>query len=130
MASASATISIGDLARRSGVPASTLRYYESVGLLPPPRRVSGRRRYHADVLRRLTWIRVAQQAGFSLAEIQTLLDGFSHEVSPADRWQVLAPERLCRIDEEVERLLAMRARLQRGPDCSCATMEQCLAASG
>ena len=53
---------------------STLRYYESIGLLPAPQRVSGRRRYDAGVLQRLEIIRTAQQAGFTLAELRVLFD--------------------------------------------------------
>jgi MerR family transcriptional regulator, redox-sensitive transcriptional activator SoxR len=130
MAGTATTVSIGGLAKQSGLPTSTLRYYEFIGLLPPPRRVSGRRRYDADsTQRRLTWIRHARAAGFSLAEVQTLFEGFAYDVAPATRWELLAPDRLAKIDDEVERLLAMKALLQQGPECSCATMDQCLSGS-
>src|SRR3954452_18111646 len=67
-------LSIGELARRAGRPASTIRYYESIGVLPEPERVSGRRRYTPEVLRRLATIDVAQQVGFTLDEIRELLN--------------------------------------------------------
>ncbi|HEX2211710.1 MAG TPA: MerR family transcriptional regulator, partial [Longimicrobium sp.] len=64
-------LSIGEVARRTGVAASALRYWEDAGLLPAPRRVGGRRRYDADAVRRVEVLRSAQQAGFTLAEIRT-----------------------------------------------------------
>ena len=63
-------MAIGEVARRAGVRASALRYYESIGILPAPRRVNGRRRYDGEVLELLTVVRVAQQAGFTAAEIR------------------------------------------------------------
>ena len=69
------TLSIGEVASRAGVRASSIRYYESVGVLPEPVRESGRRRYGPDAVDRLRAIAVAQQAGFSLDEISELLDG-------------------------------------------------------
>src|SRR5215203_3264259 len=80
-------MSIGQVARRAGVKPSALRYYEGVGLLPPPERANGRRRYDGEVLRkvldRLAVVRVAQQAGFTISEIRTLLDGFSEDTPPS-----------------------------------------------
>ena len=66
-------LSIGDVARRSGVAATTLRYYEDAGLLHPPRRVGGRRRYDQSVMTRLEIIACCKAAGFSLDEIRVLL---------------------------------------------------------
>lgn len=63
-------LTIGETARRAGVRPSALRYYESVGLLDAPRRISGRRRYDSQVLNRLSVIRLAQDAGFTIAEIR------------------------------------------------------------
>ena len=74
------SMSIGEVAQRAGVRPSTLRYYESIGVLPTPERENGRRRYDGEVLRkaldRLAVVRVAQQAGFTISEIRMLLDGF------------------------------------------------------
>ncbi|MFN8563711.1 MAG: MerR family transcriptional regulator [Anaerolineae bacterium] len=70
--SANRDMTISEVARRVGVRTSTLRYYESIGLLPAPKRVSGRRRYDSAVLQRLEIIRTAQQAGFTLAELASV----------------------------------------------------------
>jgi len=80
---------IGEVARRAGVRPSALRYYERIGVLPLPGRENGRRQYDEEVLRevlgRLAIVRVAQQAGFTIAEIRTLLDGFSEDTPPSER---------------------------------------------
>jgi MerR family redox-sensitive transcriptional activator SoxR len=85
---------IGEVARRAGVRPSKLRYYEGIGMLPSPERANGRRRYDAEVLDRLAIVRVAQLAGFTLSEVRTLLDGFSEDTPPSERWRVLAREKL------------------------------------
>jgi MerR family redox-sensitive transcriptional activator SoxR len=69
-----ATLSIGDVASRAGIRTSAVRYYETVGLIPAPDRISGQRRYEGDVVHRLGLIAVAKEAGFSLDEVRTLLD--------------------------------------------------------
>jgi MerR family redox-sensitive transcriptional activator SoxR len=68
-------LTIGEVARRAGVPTSSIRYYESIELLPAPQRVSGQRRYRTDVLGKLGFIGMVQSAGFRLAEIRELIDG-------------------------------------------------------
>jgi MerR family redox-sensitive transcriptional activator SoxR len=73
------------VARRVGIRTSALRYYERVGLLPAPRRVSGRRRYDESTVQMLRLIQLAQGAGFTVAEIQTLLHGFAPDTPPAAR---------------------------------------------
>ena len=70
-------LAIGEVARRAGIRPSALRYYESIHLLPAPRRVGGRRRYGENTIQMLKVIQLAQQAGFTVAEIQTLLHGFA-----------------------------------------------------
>src|SRR5215203_2359679 len=66
-------LTIGQVARQAGLATSAIRYYESIGLLPEPERLSGQRRYAPDVLRRLGAIDVAKQAGFTLEETRALL---------------------------------------------------------
>ena len=122
-------MSIGEVAQRARVRPSALRYYEGVGLLPPPERENGRRRYDGEVLRevldRLAVVRVAQQAGFTISEIGTLLDGFSEDTPPSERWRVLAREKLTEVDALIERALGMKDLLERGLRCECLSLEDC-----
>src|ERR687898_998942 len=122
-------MSIGEVARRAGVKPSALRYYEGVGLLPPPERTNGRRRYDGEVLRevldRLAVVRVAQQAGFTISEIRTLLDGFSEDIPPSERWRLLAEEKLPEVEALVQRALGMKNLLERGLRCECLRREDC-----
>ena len=66
-------LTISEVAKRAGLRASAIRYYESIQLLPPPQRRSGRRLYNPDILRRISFIQVAQAAGLTIADIQTLI---------------------------------------------------------
>lgn len=117
--------SIGQIAERSGVPASTIRYYEEIELLPPPRRVSGQRRYDDTVLQQLNLIRLAQQAGFTLAEIEVLLHDFPPGTPPSSRWQVMARQKLAELEQRLQTIHAMKALLEQTLDCQCATLEAC-----
>ena len=95
------------MAHRAGLRPSALLYYEGVGLLPAPERTNGRRRYDGEVLRevldRLAVVRIAKQAGFTISEIKTLLNGFSKDTPPSERWRLLAEEKLLEVDALIER---------------------------
>ena len=123
------SMSIGEVARNTGVRPSALRYYEGVGLLPLPERANGRRRYEGELLRevldRLAVVRVAKQAGFTISEIRTLLDGFSEDTPPSERWRFLAQEKLPEVEALVERSLSMKDLLERGLRCECLRLEEC-----
>src|SRR5215218_1542767 len=103
---------IGEVAQRAGLRASALRYYERVGLLAAPKRVSGQRRYDASVVQIVRVIQLAQQAGFSIAEIQTLLHGFAPDTPPAARWQPLARQKRNQLDRINERATQMKRVLE------------------
>jgi MerR family redox-sensitive transcriptional activator SoxR len=122
-------MSIGEVAQRAGVRPSTLRYYEGVGLLPAPERTNGRRRYEGELLRevldRLALVRIAQQAGFTISEIRTLLDGFSPDTPPSELWRALAREKLTEVDALIQRALGMEDLLERGLRCECLSLEEC-----
>jgi MerR family transcriptional regulator, redox-sensitive transcriptional activator SoxR len=122
-------MSIGEVAQKASVRPSTLRYYESVGVLPTPERENGRRRYEGAVLRevleRLAVVRVAQQAGFTISEIRMLLDGFSEDTPPSERWRILAREKLQEVEALVARALGMKNLLERGLRCECLRLEEC-----
>jgi MerR family transcriptional regulator, redox-sensitive transcriptional activator SoxR len=77
------------------------------------------------VLDRLAVVRVAQQAGFTISEIRTLLDGFSEDTPPSERWRLLAEEKLPEVEELVERALGMKRLLERGMRCECLRLEDC-----
>jgi MerR family redox-sensitive transcriptional activator SoxR len=123
------SMSIGQVSSSAGVRPSALRYYESVGLLPSPERTNGRRRYDGELLRevldRLAVVRIAQQAGFTISEIRTLLDGFSEDTPPSERWRILAQDKLPEVEALVERALGMKDLLERGLRCECLRLEEC-----
>ena len=118
-------MTIGEVARQAGTATSAIRYYEEIGLLPPPARVSGRRHYDRSTIQRLCVIERAQQAGFALGEIRGLFFGFAVGTHPNARWEALAQRKLAEIEEQLRRLRAMQALLHEGLRCGCLTMEQC-----
>lgn len=118
-------LSIGQVAAQSGVAASTIRYYEKIGLLPPPPRISGQRRYQPSVLEMLGVIRLAQQAGLTIAEIQQLLHDFPADVLPAQRWQRMTQHKLPQLDAQMHALQAMKATLVQTLQCECDTLAMC-----
>jgi MerR family transcriptional regulator, redox-sensitive transcriptional activator SoxR len=116
---------IGEVAQRSGIQPSTIRYYEHIGLLPSPARVRGRRQYDAIVLDRLAVIRLAREAGFTLMEAKALIQDFTPGDLPHTRWRPSA----LRKREELEVLIMRGRRMQRILDallaCTCDRLEEC-----
>ncbi len=119
-------LTISEVAKQAGIRTSAIRYYESVGLLPLPQRVSGQRRYHAEILRRLAFIQAAQAVGFSVAEMQTLLHELAGDAPLSVRWQSLAKQKLAEVDTLIYRAQSMRRMLEQGLDCNCPDLEQCI----
>lgn len=121
----STLFSIGEVARRSGVAPSALRYYEAMGLLPPAQRVSTHRRYNASVFQSLALIHFAQQAGFTVAEMQVLLHGFPPETTQTERWRTLAELKLPQVATLIARANEMKRLLEAGLQCGCLSLETC-----
>jgi len=118
---------IGEVARRAGMRTSALRYYESVGLLPPPRRVyGGHRRYDSSVLELLRVLRMAQQAGFTIAEMHRLVAGFPAETPASERWQLLAQKKLQEVEAAIVHAQQTKQMLERLLQCSCLRLEECV----
>ncbi|MDV3124734.1 MerR family transcriptional regulator [Mycobacterium sp. 21AC1] len=115
-------LTIGDVARRAGVAQTTLRYYEQVGLLPPPERLGGQRRYQESILVRLEVIRLCKAAGFTLEEI-TVLIGDDRPGRPAAR--ALAETKLTEIDAQMDSLARAREIIQWGMRCTCPSIDAC-----
>jgi DNA-binding transcriptional MerR regulator len=120
-------VPIGEAARQSGVKVPTIRYYEQIGLLPaPPRSEGNRRRYDADDLRRLAFIRHARELGFEIDAIRALLalqDEPDQSCASADQ---IARARLVEVEQRIASLTALRAELQRMvTSCSHGRVDQC-----
>ena len=114
-------LTIGPVAARAGVNPSHIRYYEDVGVLPPPERVSGQRRYQEDVLHRLSIIDVAQRAGLTLDEIRTL----TGPGNAGERIRDLADRKLPDIEALIARAEAVKRWLETARECDCATVDVC-----
>ena len=119
------TLSISEVARKVGLKPSALRYYEQAGILPPPARVNGRRRYGEESFTRLAIIQLAQQSGFTLSEIRTLFEGFEPGVTASTRWREMAQKKLPEVEDLIRRAKAMRGFLKEGLRCDCLTLEDC-----
>lgn len=116
---------IREVADRSGVSASALRYYETIGLIPPPSRTSNRRQYEPSVLDRLVVITTARRAGFTLAEVRELLDGMSAGRDVSEAWRAMASRKLPEVDSLIESFIAVRKLLQAVASCQCVDLTQC-----
>ncbi|WP_373231821.1 MerR family transcriptional regulator [Cohnella sp.] len=121
-----AGLSIGQLAARAEVNASTLRYYETVGLIPAPERKNGQRRYDERLLDRINFIKVAQQTGFSIQEIAVLLEGFETDDSLTERWEQMAKQKRSELEEKKKQINSMIQILENGLSCKCLTWSECL----
>jgi MerR family redox-sensitive transcriptional activator SoxR len=119
-------LAIGEVARQTGLRQSAIRYYEAEGLLPIAPRRSGWRTFDPGVVDRLRAIQLARELGFSLAEIRTLLTGFSPDTPPSERWRHLARRKLPEIDALVQRATAMRRLLEKGLRCDCVSVHDCV----
>jgi len=113
-------MTIGEVAKRTGLRASAIRYYERKGLLPKPGRASGQRRYDSAVLDRIAVLERAKACGFSLIEIATL---FHDEGRHSTKWRQLAEKKIAELDASLERIAAMKDLLRKG--CQCATADEC-----
>lgn len=116
---------IGELAARAGLRPSAIRYYESVGVLPQPDRVSGRRRYSEETLRSLSVIRTAQRAGLSLEEAGDLLAAADGQSPVSERLQAIAQRKLPEIDALLERASLVRRWLDAAARCECPSLDEC-----
>jgi MerR family redox-sensitive transcriptional activator SoxR len=111
-------LSIGEVARRSGVRTSAIRYYEKIGLLPKAFRVSGRRLYDETILERLAIIRFAKRVGFCISDTTKLLNGVLGR-PPPERWRKLAHEKLREIDRLIAEASVVRKLLLDTLDQKC-----------
>ena len=119
------TLTIGEVAAHSGVAASALRYYERERLLPRAGRRGGKRVWGEEVIDRLALIGLAKTAGFTVAEIRSLLSTVASETSPGPRWRKLAGRKLAELDETIARIELMKRVLGTVSSCDCSTLAEC-----
>ena len=123
-------LSIGEVAERSGIAASALRYYETRGLIRADRAGSGHRRYPRSVLRRLAFIVFAQRVGLTLTEIERTLAAL-----PADRvptradWATLSTGWRERVDREIAQLERLKSAMDTCIGCGCLSLDRCALAN-
>ncbi len=124
--SSSKTFTVGEVAARAGVATSALRFYEANGLIASERTDAGHRRYRADVMRRVGFIKVAQRVGLSLEEIRSALDSLPARRTPNRRdWAKLAASWQPVLDERIALLEAMKEKLDGCIGCGCLSLDTC-----
>lgn len=111
---------IGEVAKKAGLRASAIRFYEKAGLLPKPIRSGGQRRYDPSILGRLAVLQRAKECGLTLEEARGL---FNDQGRPSERWQRVARKKIAELDAAIERIAAIRELLQRR--CECTDLEEC-----
>lgn len=124
--SSSRTFTVGEVAARAGVATSALRFYEANGLISSERTDAGHRRYRADVMRRVGFIKVAQRVGLSLEEIRAALDSLPSKRTPNRQdWAKLAASWKPVLDEKIAMLEAMKEHLDGCIGCGCLSLDTC-----
>lgn len=126
----SSSLPIGEVARRSGMAASALRFYETLGLISSERSAAGRRRYPRAVLRRLAFIRAGRNVGLTLDEIRSALSTLPEGRSPTKAdWERLSRVWRSRLDEQIDALVALRDGLTSCIGCGCLSLRHCALAN-
>ena len=119
-------LSIGEIAHRSGVAASALRFYEDQGLIDSRRTAGNQRQYQRSTLRRIAFVQAAQRVGLALAEIKNALDSLPDDRTPtrAD-WSRLSKSWRSRLDERISELERLRDDLDSCIGCGCLSLRNC-----
>ena len=110
---------IGEVAKTTGISVSAVRYYEEIGVISSATRVGGKRRFDPATIGRVSFIRRAQEAGFSLEEIGTILD------DETGIWRVLVDDKLIELTERKDRLETMISMLAEIRECGCGAVAAC-----
>ena len=119
-------LTIGEVAGRAGLATSAVRYYESEGLLTSTRTAGGQRRYERNVLRRLAFVRAAQNVGLSLDEVRDALATLPEGRPPTKAdWARLSASWRARLDEQIEGLMKLRDGLTSCIGCGCLSLRSC-----
>jgi MerR family redox-sensitive transcriptional activator SoxR len=118
-------VSIGELADKARVRASALRYWEQRGLLPGAHREGGRRVWPATTIRRVALIKMAQRAGFTLAEITQLVTS-DNSPSAARQWREMAARKLPELDRHIAQTQTLRQAVADCLECGCMNFDRCL----
>lgn len=119
-------LTIGEVAARSGVATSALRFYETKGLIESERTDGNQRRYLRATLRRVALIRAGQEVGLSLAELTKALETLPHDKTPTRRdWERLSNSWRARLDTQIAELLALRDELTDCIGCGCLSLTSC-----
>jgi MerR family transcriptional regulator, redox-sensitive transcriptional activator SoxR len=120
----SAPLSIGDVAAATGLRTSAIRYYEDVGILPKPDRVSGKRRYNSDTVDRLLMIRFCSRLGMRLADVRRLL-ATPRGSRAKEYWRRLVDGKLDEIGGLIAAARGVEQILRESRDCDCVTLASC-----
>lgn len=121
-----ALLSIGEVAARTGVAPSALRFYEAEGLVSSSRSAGSQRRYARSMLRRIAFIRVAQRVGLSLEEIRSALCTLPESRTPTKAdWARLSSAWRPRLDEQIAVLERLRDELSSCIGCGCLSLRSC-----
>jgi MerR family redox-sensitive transcriptional activator SoxR len=120
------TLTIGEVARRSGVPHTALRFYEERGLISAERTSGNQRKYQRAVLRRLAFIRTAQRVGLSLEEIQAALNTLPDRRTPTKSdWARLSNTWRAELDARIDAMSRLRDNLTACIGCGCLSLKSC-----
>ncbi len=120
------TISIGDLARRTGLAVSAIRFYEELGLVHPERNAGGQRRFLKSDIRRLSFVIIAQQLGFSLDQICDQFESLPDARTPNARdWQKISRGFRSELDQKIDTLIRLRDNLDGCIGCGCLSLAKC-----
>lgn len=123
---ASDRLSIGQLADRTGLSVSAIRYYEAEGLVTAERNAGGQRRFRRSTIRRLSFVLIAQQFGFSITQIRNQLQNLPDKRTPTkDDWARISQEFRTALDEKIETLTRLRDQLDGCIGCGCLSLEKC-----
>ena len=117
---------LGELAKHAGINAPAIRYYEKAGLLSPPHRVGGQRRYSGDALHRVLLIRFASDMGFSLTETTTFLSGLESGAPVGPRWKKLAQPKIHEVVKNMQRERRLKSLLKHLLDCRSVSLNVCV----
>ncbi|HEX5969155.1 MAG TPA: redox-sensitive transcriptional activator SoxR [Intrasporangium sp.] len=119
-------LTIGQVAERTGVATSALRYWEALGLISSVRTTGNQRRYERPMIRRVSFIRAAQRVGLSLEEIKEALATLPDSRTPTARdWERLSAAWRTRLDEQIRRIERLRDRLDGCIGCGCLSLTTC-----